>query len=370
MSTSRAISDLAACLEAIETAGYDVTEITGSAKENGSNRAQATIGLALRIESRINLPEEATLTIKDAEPAEEGVIDVGLQLEIDEPLGESPGEDGNLEADGSGRTESPRVEAADHGTAMTEVSESDAGTGDSTVEESGEGAASTAESEEADHGDDGQRSAESRPAYRDPDELRAVYDPERTFPEMTDDLGVDVTAQTVRKYMIEYGIHDPTPQPEQDANTGAAQSEGISDAADDDSGSDADEPSDSVASSGTNSASDTAANVTSEQVETATAASGGTEDHGETESIDRSAEVIPDGIDCPTDLTIEEIKQTVRTAQTPYEVQRELGLDRGTTQQLLSALDLLDLVRTRMDQAETDTSLETIETRIANATSD
>jgi hypothetical protein len=36
-----------------------------------------------------------------------------------------------------------------------------------------------------------------------------VYDPEATFPEMTDALGVDVTPQTVRKYMIEHGIHEP-----------------------------------------------------------------------------------------------------------------------------------------------------------------
>jgi hypothetical protein len=53
-------------------------------------------------------------------------------------------------------------------------------------------------------------SAENQPAYRDPDQLAAVYEPEATFAEMTDALGVGVTPQTVRKYMIEHGIHEPT----------------------------------------------------------------------------------------------------------------------------------------------------------------
>jgi hypothetical protein len=55
-------------------------------------------------------------------------------------------------------------------------------------------------------------SRDRRPQYRDPEELAAVYDPNSTFEEMRTDLGVDVTAQTVRKYMIEYGIHKPEPR--------------------------------------------------------------------------------------------------------------------------------------------------------------
>jgi hypothetical protein len=51
---------------------------------------------------------------------------------------------------------------------------------------------------------------DNSPAYRDPDQLAAVYDPEATFSEMTDALGVDVTPQTVRRYMVEHGIHEPT----------------------------------------------------------------------------------------------------------------------------------------------------------------
>lgn len=55
-------------------------------------------------------------------------------------------------------------------------------------------------------------SMDDLPRYRDPEELAAVYDPNATFEEMKTALDVDVTAQTVRKYMIEYGIHEPEPR--------------------------------------------------------------------------------------------------------------------------------------------------------------
>lgn len=50
---------------------------------------------------------------------------------------------------------------------------------------------------------------EGDPAYRDPERLREVYDKYDTFEEMTDALDVDVTSQTVRRYMIKYDIHSP-----------------------------------------------------------------------------------------------------------------------------------------------------------------
>ena len=53
-----------------------------------------------------------------------------------------------------------------------------------------------------------------RPQYQDPEQLAAVYDENATFEEMRNGLGVDVTAQTVRKYMIKHGIHEPEPRPD------------------------------------------------------------------------------------------------------------------------------------------------------------
>ena len=54
----------------------------------------------------------------------------------------------------------------------------------------------------------------TQPVYRNPEELSAVYDEEATFKEMKTELGADVTAQTIRKYMIKYGIHEPKQRPD------------------------------------------------------------------------------------------------------------------------------------------------------------
>ena len=53
-----------------------------------------------------------------------------------------------------------------------------------------------------------------RPQYQNPEQLAAVYNENATFEEMRNELGVDVTAQTVRKYMIKHGIHEPEPRPD------------------------------------------------------------------------------------------------------------------------------------------------------------
>lgn len=57
-------------------------------------------------------------------------------------------------------------------------------------------------------------SSDNNPQYQDPQRLQAVYESNETFEEMKEALGVDVTAQTVRGYMIEYGIHTPSQRPD------------------------------------------------------------------------------------------------------------------------------------------------------------
>jgi hypothetical protein len=52
------------------------------------------------------------------------------------------------------------------------------------------------------------------PTYQDPEQLSAVYKEDATFKEMREELDVEVTAQTVRKYMIKFGIHEPEPRPD------------------------------------------------------------------------------------------------------------------------------------------------------------
>lgn len=156
-------------------------------------------------------------------------------------------------------------------------------------------------------------------AYKDPERLKAVYDSDKTFEEMRDKLGVDVTPQTVRNYMIEYGIHEP--------NTTASSS------SDDE---------------------------TTDPSPEATCDSNF--DPGET-----AARVVED-VELPSGLRLCEVTDAVSTAKTLYEVQRELDMNRDQTQQLLQELNLLDLVHGRLTTTSAQTpSRSKIESRIQTA---
>jgi hypothetical protein len=47
------------------------------------------------------------------------------------------------------------------------------------------------------------------PPFKDPDRLAEVYESCETFAEMAETLEMDVTAETVRRYMIDFDIHEP-----------------------------------------------------------------------------------------------------------------------------------------------------------------
>lgn len=90
---------------------------------------------------------------------------------------------------------------------------------------------------------------EKIPEYQDPERLAAVYDKNATFEEMRQKLGVDVTAQTVRKYMIKHGIHEPEPRPDRLLETIRASELELMNSEEDRRPSQADEPTDSDGSS-------------------------------------------------------------------------------------------------------------------------
>jgi len=161
------------------------------------------------------------------------------------------------------------------------------------------------------------------PVHRDPEKLRAVYEEYDTFDEMTEALGADVTAQTVRRQMIDHGIHEP-------ASGGKSGEAEVGSEARDEPETDGEE---------------------GDAVET-------TGDEGQT--------TIADGIDLPAATTLEELKRVVGSARTLYDVQRELGIDRERARRLLSELDLLDLVSGRLAERE-DVPIDEIERRIEEA---
>lgn len=145
------------------------------------------------------------------------------------------------------------------------------------------------------------------PAYRDPDALREVYAEYDSFTEMTDALGVDVAPQTVRRNMIKHGIHDPN-------------------APDDD-----------------------------------------REDDPETGEADPPA--VPDSdVDLPGGTTLEDVKAAVASADTLYEVQQALDLERDRATALLRELGLLELVHGRVaTKRRRDDLKDEIDERLRNS---
>lgn len=180
------------------------------------------------------------------------------------------------------------------------------------------------------------------PPFRDPELLAEVYESCDTFTEMPDELGMDVTAETVRRYMIDYGIHEPNSY-----NTATT----------DDSDDAASEP-------------DTNADVdfepdtdTTETDQDAPApAKASDEDDLQTPVV------VADGIGLPDDVTVETIIETVRESNTIYEVKRDIGIERENTLDMLRELNLLDLVVGRLaTEAEREISREEVIERLRHS---
>lgn len=137
------------------------------------------------------------------------------------------------------------------------------------------------------------------PAYRDPERLRAAYETHDTLSDVRDALDADVAVTTIRRHLLEHGIHDP-------------------DTADD-------------------------------------APSTGDEDGSSPESADAEAsgdEPATDVFDADTEVapgvTVGEFREALHGAATVSGVERALHLDREATVDLLQEYDLLDVVGGRV----------------------
>ena len=154
---------------------------------------------------------------------------------------------------------------------------------------------------------------ESIPPYEDVEYLRAIYQECDTFSEMRDEIAMDVSAETVRRYMIDAGIHEPTAyETATDRTRNGHHTE--------DGASDREKPRESSA-----------------------------EDDSQQSFPD--TQLVADGIGLPDDVEIADIIDVVVRSSTVYEVKRELGLNDGYARELLKQLDLLDLVMCRMSRA-------------------
>lgn len=124
-----------------------------------------------------------------------------------------------------------------------------------------------------------------RPLHRDPDRLRSLYRTQHTFAEMAEAVDADVSAETIRRYMIEHGIHEP----------GSA---------------------------------------------------------GRERGPPGPPTVLADGIGLPAEMGREALIEAVAGANTVYDVQRHLELEREEVAGMLRELGLMDLVLGRLGDGD------------------
>jgi len=158
------------------------------------------------------------------------------------------------------------------------------------------------------------------PAYEDTDYLRTLYESCGTFTEMSNRIEMDVAAETVRRYMIEANIHNPSSY-----DTATHDSERD----------DSDDGTEDTASV----TDDTDVGLESAGPEPAPSSRDDTPEE----------QFVTDGIGLPEGVAVEDIVSTVVDATAVYEVQQSLDIGHEQARDLLEQLNILDLVLHRID---------------------
>jgi len=165
---------------------------------------------------------------------------------------------------------------------------------------------------------------ESVPPYEDSPYLERLYESCETFEEMSREIEMDVSAETVRRYMIEAGIHEP--ESYETRQQGRDDSEEIDT---DPSPATADDPLEMIP----------------------------------------DEQLITDGIGLPAEVTITDIADAVVGSRSAHEVTQKLDLTAEQTRELLRQLNLLDLVLHRVgDEPRTTPTYHTVAKRIRQYT--
>ena len=176
---------------------------------------------------------------------------------------------------------------------------------------------------------------ESVPAYDDTPYLRRLYETCDTFAEMSDRIEMDVSAETVRRYMTEAGVHSPTSYETDDEASESA---------------DGTDPEADVRGPGGSAAPDP--------------------DPEEPAALP-DEQLVADGIGLPEALTLHDVVDAVVGARTVHEVQRALDLEYDRTRQLLTQLNVLDLVMGRVSgDSEPAVTVDVVADRIRQCAPD
>jgi len=167
--------------------------------------------------------------------------------------------------------------------------------------------------------DRAERADRDVPPFEDAELLADIYDSCETFAEMADVIEMDITAETVRRYMIQHGIHEPNSY--DTARTNAEET-----------GDDTDTPSPAP------------------------------------DADAPTSEVVTDGMGLPESVTIDDIVDAVDAANTIHEVGRAIGVERMDAFELLQEFDLLECVMGKLStEADREVGRDEILDRIRRA---
>lgn len=395
---SNAFRGLAEALETVETDGtetadFDITGITPKRVDILSEKSVSTeIEIRIPFLSTDVAKQRSEFTAQDVHLTEDGSLHVEFLItaihddETPTEVESSKYSSDNTSSPGGDTEMSPEGNGSDDASSGVNLDESKS-TGDG-------------ESEVA--------------PYRDPDRLQEVYETHETFAEMTDALEVDVTPQTVRRYMIKHDIHEPA------SNTGSQSAEKLletnpesisksrdgenSEVTNATSTTEADSPQTTTEArvstdghgitryDGNDSVShieqtressessikneeeqrpsnteDTSISVEVSENESAREAPQSGDRYGIEERPSGEGDNIEDDLEItlPEHLTLADVKTVAQEAKTLYEAERKLDLERDETRRLLRDLNLLDLVHGRVATREmVDRTIDDINRRL------
>lgn len=327
MTIADAYRRLGAILSELESQGIEVDAVTPN---------EAAGEEPLVVDLRITVPSDA-----DAPEVQFG----------DSPSPESVGADGGTRAATAEATPSPggADPEADSKSASAAEMEADTADGEYPCAESGCQAAFDSEAALTVHRLSGHDRPEEPLHQHDP-ALRAAYEAYDSFSSMTDALGVDVTAQTVRRNMMKAGIHDPDTDDEDGADGETAHDDGATsgdETAEEGPDTSGDGPADGVQDSNESSADE---QPIADGSGTATADSGAAASGGSTAESPGPGSPPGDPVAerLPGDVTVEGLREAIVEGGSLRAAARRLDRSSGEARAVLDELGLLDQVHGRV----------------------
>jgi len=276
MGVNNKLCQLDSLLDEWDRESVTVRSVTVSDEAGSADSTTAEIEL----ETPLTNDTESNETVVECTPSTTANGTLGVTVETDLPIPES---ELVREVEPADATLTPAGAAEVTVTLTLSDGDSASGAADARSASGGEQRAST-DAPERQESTTGRTTRDYAP-FKDPELLQEVYDTHDTFAEMAEALEMDVTGETVRRYMIDYDIHQPK----------------------------------------------------SYQTES-------TESLGSDEEM----LVLSDGVGLPDNVEVEELIETVNESNTIYEVKEDLDLERKEAHEILKKLNLVDLVMGRL----------------------